>query len=90
MAVRIGSVGRLAGRLTHERGDRRRAERIEQKRAMAVAATRKWEEILHEMEMTGKSGTQQYEAYFDAYLRAKQQQKQADLDAFNLRTGLGK
>jgi len=90
MAAQSRGVARLALRLGRNRLQKQRVERIELKRSQAAAATRKWEGILREMEMTGQSGTPEYENYFDAYLRARQQEKQADLEAFNLRSGLEK
>lgn len=63
--------------------------RIEERRRGLAAATDEWLSLLREMEHAGQTGDARYEAYYQAYLRSKQQQKRADLDLFNLRSGVG-
>jgi hypothetical protein len=40
------------------------------------------------MERNGESSRPQYERYYQAYLQAKQQEKEVDLQLFNHRRGL--
>jgi hypothetical protein len=40
------------------------------------------------MEAAGQTTDPRYETYYQAYLQAKQQQKRADLELFNLRQSL--
>lgn len=70
-------------------GGERDARRIEERRRGLAAATQEWLSLLREMERAGQTGDAKYEAYYQAYLRAKQQQKRADLELFNLRSGTG-
>lgn len=63
--------------------------RIEERRRGLAAATEEWLSLLREMEHAGQTGDAKYEAYYQAYLRSKQQQKRADLDLFNHRSGAG-
>ncbi len=82
-------VERLGRRLfPRPRVSGRDLERVEEKRRGMAAATQKWLSLLREMEQAGQTGDAKYEAYYQAYLRAKQQQKRADLEVFNLRSGI--
>jgi hypothetical protein len=40
------------------------------------------------MERAGQTADPRYDAYFQAYLQARQQEKRAELDLFNVRRGL--
>lgn len=62
--------------------------RIEQRSRTASAATQQWLALLREMEDQGQTTDARYETYYQAYLQAKQQQKRADLELFNLRQSL--
>lgn len=62
------------------------ARRIEERRRGLAEATEQWLSLLREMEQDGQTGDAKYEAYYRAYLQAKQQQKRADLELFNLRS----
>lgn len=74
------------GLLFRERPDKGGVRRIEERRRGLAAATEEWLSLLREMEQAGQTGDAKYEAYYQAYLRAKQQQKRADLELFNLRS----
>ena len=58
---------------------------MEKQRALQKA-TDQWLSLLREMEQQGQSGEAAYERYYRAYLDAKQQQKDVDLQLFNLRS----
>jgi len=82
-------LGRVAARF--RRGDgptMRDVQRIEEKHRAAHEATERWLSLLREMEHAGQSSDARYDTYYQAYLRAKQQQKHIDLELFNLRQGL--
>lgn len=85
--TRPSIVERLGRRLfSRPSNPGRDLERVEEKRRDMAAATQKWLSLLREMEQAGQTGDAKYEAYYQAYLRAKQQQKRADLELFNLRS----
>jgi hypothetical protein len=44
-----------------------------------------WLSILRDMEQQGQSGELSYERYYQAYLDARQQEKDVELVLFNLR-----
>ena len=82
-------LGRVTARLRRSDGTTSRdVRRIEEKHRAAHEATERWLSLLREMEHEGQSGDARYDAYYQAYLRAKQQQKHIDLELFNLRQGL--
>jgi uncharacterized protein involved in exopolysaccharide biosynthesis len=87
---RTSPPGRFAGLLGRRSRDGRRShlERLEEKQRAAAEATLKWLSLLREMERTGETNEARYHQYFDAYLQAKQQEKRADLEVFNIREGL--
>ncbi len=62
--------------------------RLEEKKTGLERATQHWVGLLREMEASGESGKPDYERYYRAYLDAKQLEKQADLQLFNVRQGL--
>lgn len=68
--------------------DTREVQRIEERHRSLADATQQWLSLLREMEHAGQSGDARYETYYQAYLRAKEQQKQVDLELFNQRHGL--
>ena len=61
---------------------------IEERHRKVTAAAEQWHSLLREMEHSGHSGEARYEAYYQAYMRTKQQQKRLDLELFNLRQRL--
>lgn len=62
--------------------------RLKEKHESLTHATQEWLTLLRDMEHNGESGGSQYERYYQAYLRARQQQKDIDLRLFNYRRGL--
>lgn len=62
--------------------------RLEEKRRSLAAATQQWLSLLRDMERSGESSEPRYETYFRAYVEAKQQEKRAELELFNMRQGL--
>ncbi len=88
-AERPSIVERLSrGLFSRSRSSTRDMRRIEEKRRGLATATQEWLSLLREMEHAGQTGDAKYEAYYQAYLRSKQQQKRADLELFNLRNGV--
>lgn len=83
-------VGRLSGLLRRRTGAASDSEvrRLEEKYTTAVEATRQWLSLVREMERNGETNEGRYEQYYHAYLQAKQLEKRADLELFNLREGL--
>lgn len=63
---------------------------IEERRRGLHRATEQWVSLLRSMEAEGQTADPRYETYYQAYLRAKEQEKQADLAAFNARQGFSK
>ena len=80
---------RLSKLLSRGSPEGRDVRRIEERRRGLATATQEWLSLLRDMERSGQTGDVKYEAYYQAYLRSKQQQKRADLDLFNLRSGSG-
>jgi hypothetical protein len=84
----------LVGRLTRlfRTGDAdsvaSRCGRIEERHRTLSRAAEQWLTLLQEMEAAGQTTDPRYETYYQAYLQAKQQQKRADLELFNLRQSL--
>jgi hypothetical protein len=62
--------------------------RIEERHRSLSKAAEQWLTLLQEMEAAGQTTDPRYETYYQAYLQAKQQQKRADLELFNLRQSL--
>lgn len=62
--------------------------RIEERHRTLSRAAEQWLTLLQEMEAAGQTTDPRYEAYYQAYLQARQQQKRADLELFNLRQSL--
>jgi hypothetical protein len=62
--------------------------RIEERYRSLSKAADQWLTLLQEMEAAGQTTDPRYETYYQAYLQAKQQQKRADLELFNLRQSL--
>ena len=60
--------------------------RLEEKRVALRKATDEWLSLLRDMEQQGQSGEAAYERYYAAYLAAKKQQKDVELNLFNLRS----
>jgi hypothetical protein len=60
--------------------------RLENKRMALRQASDEWLSLLRDMEQEGQSGEAAYERYYDAYLVAKQHQKDVELKLFNLRS----
>jgi len=69
-------------------GDPPRYREIEEKRRRLGQATQQWLVLLREMECNGETGDGRYETYYQAYLQARDHEKRADLELFNLRQGL--
>lgn len=92
MAIR--ERGSLWRRLSHgvelDSAAERELRQLEEKHQNLEAALEKWDSLLREMEYAGQSGQAQYQAYYKAYLTAKQQYKRSDLELFNLRRGLSR
>lgn len=78
-------AGRFLGRLPAAEGA---CWDIEERHRKLTAAADQWLSLLREMEQSGHSGEARYEAYYQAYLRTKQQQKRLDLELFNVRQRL--
>lgn len=72
------------GAVPRERG----MQELETRRRGLHTATEGWLSLLRELEDEGRSSDPRYEQYYQAYLRAKEQEKRADLDLFNVRQGL--
>jgi hypothetical protein len=68
--------------------EEREMRRLRERHASLQRATDEWLSLLKEMELNGESGGSQYDRYYQAYLQAKQQQKDVDLQLFNRRSGL--
>ncbi len=68
--------------------EEREVRRLRERHASLKRATDQWLSLLKEMELNGESGRTEYERYYQAYLQAKQQQKDVDLQLFNRRSGL--
>lgn len=62
--------------------------RIEERHRTAQEATQRWLSLLRDMEHAGQSGDARYDSYYQAYLKAKQQQKLIELELFNRRQRL--
>ncbi|HLJ68188.1 MAG TPA: hypothetical protein VKX16_12595 [Chloroflexota bacterium] len=63
-------------------------ERLEARREAHSRAKEQWLSVLRDMERDGQTGEARYESYYRAYMTAKQQEKRAELELFNLRQGL--
>ena len=63
-------------------------QRLEERHRSLVAATAQWSALLRDMELNGESSDPRYETYFKAYVEARQHEKRADLELFNIRAGL--
>jgi hypothetical protein len=63
-------------------------ERLEERRQTLSRATQDWLSLLHEMEANGETSDPRYQRYFSAYVEAREQEKRADLELFNVRRGL--
>lgn len=86
---RRGIIRRLFGARRSPPIDRSAAiHRLEEKRRSAAAATEQWLTLLREMEHNGESDQPGYETYYRAYLQAREQEKRAEIEVFNLRQGL--
>ena len=59
--------------------------RVEARYREAKASVESWTNLLRDLEDAGQTSGSMYEQYWQAYLRAKQQLKRAELDLFNLR-----
>lgn len=70
------------------REERAEVRRLQERQENAQRATQQWLSLLREMEHNGETASTEYDRYYQAYLQAKQQQKAADLELFNLRHGL--
>ncbi|HZU13625.1 MAG TPA: hypothetical protein VFB58_12365 [Chloroflexota bacterium] len=76
-------------RLFRSRSSRTAIEhRLYEKHESLSRATEQWVTLLRDMEHNGESGGYQYERYFQAYLQARQAQKDVDLQLFNYRQRL--
>ncbi|HEV3309728.1 MAG TPA: hypothetical protein VG815_04340 [Chloroflexota bacterium] len=62
-----------------------RYQRLQERRTALQKATDEWLSLLQEMEEHGESEQAAYERYHKAYLDAKHQQKEVELELFNLR-----
>lgn len=70
------------------REERAEVRRLQDRQEKAQHATEEWLSLLREMEHNGETASTQYERYYQAYLQAKQAQKNVDLELFNRRRGL--
>lgn len=80
--------GGFVGRLRKTDTGAAEFRRLEEKRRLLAETTEQWRSLLRDMERTGESGDPRYETYFKAYVEARQQEKRAELQLFNLRQGL--
>lgn len=62
------------------------ARRLDEKRRSLQKATGQWLSLLRDMEHQGQSDEAAYERYYKAYLDARHQQKEVELQLFNLRS----
>ncbi len=69
-------------------GELSRYYRVQEKHRCLAQATQQWLLLLREMERNGETGDVRYETYYKAYLQARDHEKRADLELFNLRQGL--
>ena len=67
--------------------DSRRLRQAEARHRSLAQAEEQWLSVLREMEQNGESSESKYERYYQAYTRIKQQQKELELELFNLRNG---
>ncbi len=89
MLLRGLSLLRFGPRATkRSEGDLPRFGQVEEKRRRLAQATQQWLVLLREMECNGETGDGRYETYYQAYLQARDYEKRADLELFNLRQGL--
>jgi hypothetical protein len=84
----LGWRGTRRQREQEEAPGRREVQRIEERQRALADSTEKWRSLLREMEHAGQSADPRYETYYQAYLQAREKQKQVDLELFNLRRGL--
>lgn len=80
---RKSTLARLfSSRNTDSTDDRTR--RAEEKLRAASEAIDQWLSLLRELEQTGESDSARYDTYYRAYLQAREQEKRAELELFNL------
>jgi hypothetical protein len=70
------------------RSTRPRVGRLEDRREQLARAVDEWLSLLKDMEAAGECGGERYDRYYQAYLQALKQQKDIDLQLFNIRRGL--
>ena len=63
-------------------------QRLQEKERALARTADQWRTLLRDMEHTGQSGEARYGSYYQAYLKARQQQKEAELELFNVRQKL--
>lgn len=62
--------------------------RVEERRESLARAAQEWKSLLREMEHAGQSSEARYESYYRAYLQAREKEKRADLELFNIKQRL--
>lgn len=82
------AFGRLRRLFSSPAPRERGVRELESRRRSLRTATEGWLSLLRELEDEGRSSDPRYEQYYQAYLRAKEQEKRADLDLFNFQRGL--
>ena len=63
-------------------------QRLEARLRTLAEAREQWLALLRDMERQGETADARYETYYQAYVKARQQEKRVDLELFNLRKGL--
>lgn len=64
-------------------------QRLQEKRRALQRASEEWLSLLKDMEQQGQSDEAAYERYHKAYLDAQKQQRDVELQLFNLRSQAG-
>ncbi|HCG02820.1 MAG TPA: hypothetical protein DEV93_20035 [Chloroflexi bacterium] len=86
---RKSALGRLLwSGSEHKSGASEQTLRAEEKMHGASDAIEQWLSLLRELERDGESGDARYDTYYRAYLQAREQEKRAELELFNLQQGL--
>lgn len=89
MNLRTGSpLGHLVNRLRGDSTYGADLRRLREKHSQLTQATEQWKALLRDMEHRGETADPRYETYYRAYVQAREQEKRADLELFNIRRGL--
>lgn len=79
---------RLPGARSRPTRPDRELRRLEERCRALSEAAEQWRTVLSDMERDGESSDSRYEGYYRAYLEAREREKEAQLELFNLRQGL--